>query len=180
PTKFFMFNNGITMTSEEIYAKENRVHKELDIKLSNYQIVNGGQTLRTLYKFSEKHSDLTNLFEGSVLLRLFETGEDRELTNKIAEYTNSQNAISSIDLKSMDPLQIKIEKFLSNHNILYVRKVGDVGERERKYDQRISMEKLGQLLYALYGYPDRSSNQKKRIFLINTMRKFLETKILIL
>src|SRR5699024_1881993 len=105
-----------------------------------------------------------NLFEGSVLLRLFETGEDRELTNKIAEYTNSQNAISSIDLKSMDPLQIKIEKFLSNHNILYVRKVGDVGERERKYDQRISMEKLCQLLYALYGYPDRSSNQKKRIF----------------
>src|SRR5699024_4462228 len=121
-----------------------------------------------------------NLFEGSVLLRLFETGEDRELTNKIAEYTNSQNAISSIDLKSMDPLQIKIEKFLSNHNILYVRKVGDVGERERKYDQRISMEKLGQLLYALYGYQDRCSNQKKRIFLINTMRKFLEKKILIL
>ena len=49
-------------------------------------------------------------------------------------------------------------------NILYVRKVGDVGEQRKDYRYRISMEKFAQIIYSSLGFPDRASNQKKRLF----------------
>lgn len=164
PTKFFMFNNGITMTSRDIEVTPVNGNQKWKISLEDFQVVNGGQTLRTLYDFKESNYDEEILNTANVLVRVFKTGKQEGLTNKIAEFTNSQNAISPVDLKSLDSLQMKIEQILKDHNILYVRKVGDLGETDTEYEHRISMEKFGQLLYSKLGYPDRASNQKKRIF----------------
>jgi hypothetical protein len=164
PTKFFMFNNGITMTSKDIEVAPVNGNQKWKLLLEDFQVVNGGQTLRTLYDFKESNYDEEILNKANVLVRIFKTGTQEGLTNKIAEYTNSQNAISPVDLKSLDSLQMKIEQILKDHNILYVRKVGDLGETDTEYEHRISMEKFGQLLYSKRGYPDRASNQKKRIF----------------
>lgn len=164
PTKFFMYNNGITMTANFITATPVNANKKWKIELDGLQVVNGGQTLKTIYEFKDNKFNAEALASAHILVRLFATGIEKGLTNKIAEYTNSQNAISSIDLKSLDSLQIQIEQFLKEKNILYVRKVGDLGESSVKYDIRISMEKFAQVLYSLLGYPDRASNQKKRLF----------------
>ncbi|MFC4559382.1 AIPR family protein [Virgibacillus kekensis] len=164
PSKFFMYNNGITMTSKDIEVQPVNGNQKWKISLEDFQVVNGGQSLRTLYDFKESHYDEEILNKANVLVRVFKTGTQEGLTNKIAEFTNSQNAISPVDLKSLDSLQMKIEQILKDHKILYVRKVGDLGENDIEYDHRISMEKFGQLLYSKLGYPDRASNQKKRIF----------------
>lgn len=105
-----------------------------------------------------------NLDRVYVLLRFFKIPEEDSLKNRIAEYTNSQNAISSADLKSVDSIQIQIEKYFKEEKILYARKAGVVGEDGVEYDYRISKEKLAQILYCAKGYPDRASNQKKRLF----------------
>ena len=57
PTEFFMFNNGITMTSEIIDSDSINSGKKYLIKLENYQIVNGGQTIRSIFEYLQKHVD---------------------------------------------------------------------------------------------------------------------------
>lgn len=166
--EFFMLNNGITITAENISVEEANSGKRFLFLVDNYQIVNGGQTIRSIYQFFENEKEdidiLHNLSETYVLVRFFKISEDEQLKNRIAEYTNSQNAISSADLKSVDAIQIQIEKYFKEEKILYARKAGVVGEDDVEYDYRISKEKLAQILYAAKGYPDRASNQKKRLF----------------
>ncbi|TLT07246.1 AIPR family protein [Aliarcobacter thereius] len=167
PNRFFMYNNGITITTKNINAESVNAKKKMKFELEDIQIVNGGQTLRTLHKFkSENIKNIDDyLSQGEILVRIFKTGNNIELTSKIAEYTNSQNAISAIDLKSISYIQIQIEQFLEEENIIYSRKAGDIGTNSTKeYKHKFSMEKLAQLLFAIKGNPEKSSNQKKQIF----------------
>lgn len=166
--EFFMLNNGITITAKSISVDEANSGKRFLFSIDDYQIVNGGQTIRSIYEFFGNEKDnvdvLHSLNETYVLLRFFKISEEEKLKNRIAEYTNSQNAISSADLKSVDAIQIQIEKYFKEEKILYARKAGVVGEDSIEYDYRISKEKLAQILYSAKGFPDRASNQKKRLF----------------
>lgn len=164
PSKFFMYNNGITITAKNIVAKEINGKTKFLCTINGFQVVNGGQTIRTIYEFKNNKFDEKKLSNAEVLVRIFQTEEDQELTNNIAEYTNSQNAISSVDLKSISNFQIQIEKFLEAENIQYVRKSGDMGNANRDYNYRISMERLGQIIYSHLGFPDRATNQKAQLF----------------
>lgn len=164
PNNFFMFNNGLTITAKEVKAKLENGQKKFRCNINGFQIVNGGQTLRSIYNFKKTKFDERKLANAEILVKIFQTEEDNELSNNIAEFTNSQNAISSIDLKSVNNLQIKLETFFKAHEILYVRKSGEVGQSNIDYKYRISMEKVAQILYSNMGYPDRATNQKKALF----------------
>jgi hypothetical protein len=60
---------------------------------------------------------------------------------------------------------MQIEQYLDGYNIIYARKIGDTGlSPTGKYIHRISMEKFGQILFAVQGSPERASNLKKLIF----------------
>lgn len=164
PSKFFMYNNGITITAKNLVAESKNANKKLLMNVEDFQIVNGGQTLRSIYKQKTEQFDEEKLANARVLVRVFQTEDNVALTNNIAEFTNSQNAISSIDLKSVSNLQIQIEQYLKESNILYVRKVGDTGGDFENFKYRISMERMGQIIYSKNGYPDRATNQKRRLF----------------
>lgn len=166
PSKFFMYNNGLTLTATDIETLDTNAQKKIKITIKDFQVVNGGQTLRTIHSFKKQDKDHINnyLANCELLLRVFKTSVVGAARNKIAEYTNSQNSISNIDLKSLSAEQIQIEQFLDQHNIIYARKIGDTGISRKQYDHKISMEKFGQILFALKGYPERASNQKKHIF----------------
>ena len=164
---FFLFNNGITITCSNVTSDMKNSNKKYLLTLTDYQIVNGGQTLRSVYNFlqnTDEQNKLEKLRDSFVLVRIFKIDAENEVKNRIAEYTNSQNAISPIDLKSVNKVQIDLEKYLKSQNVLYIRKAGDVGDVASDYDYRISMEKFTQILYASQGYPDRVSNVKKRLF----------------
>lgn len=164
PSKFFMYNNGVTITAKNLVAESKNANKKLLMNVEDFQIVNGGQTLRSIYKQKTEQFDEEKLANARVLVRVFQTEDNAALTNDIAEFTNSQNAISSIDLKSVSNLQIQIEQYLKESNILYVRKVGDTGGNFENFKYRISMERMGQIIYSKNGYPDRATNQKRRLF----------------
>ncbi len=165
PSKFFIYNNGLTLVVDGIEAKDINLGNAVKLSLKNLQVVNGGQTLRSIYSFLIESKKMNESFKkAQVLVRVLNISDDEELDNKIAEYTNSQNAISVIDLKSLRDEQIKIEQYLSEHNILYVRKSGDTGNDKVDYEKRISMERFGQILFSLEGFPEKTSNLKKRIF----------------
>ncbi len=165
PSKFFMYNNGLTLIAADIIYQETNAKKKVKLNIKDFQIVNGGQTLRILHNFNSSDNDNIDKYLSSceVLLRVFKI-TDSENRNKIAEYTNSQNSISKVDLKSLSTTQIQIEQFLDEKNIIYARKFGDTGQPEKNYKHKISMEKFGQILFAIKGFPEKSSNQKKQIF----------------
>lgn len=167
PTKFFMYNNGITMVANSISAINLAGNHSMRLDINGFQIVNGGQTLRAIHKFNKDNKDNINnyLCQAEVLLRIFMPDIESNDIHKIAEYTNSQNAIKSSDLKSLSAEQIDIERYLSEHGIEYIRKSGDTGNDDsRHYDYMIKMETFGQILKAISGYPDKSTNSMKDIF----------------
>jgi hypothetical protein len=167
PSRFFMYNNGLTITANDIETEPTNANKKVKIIITDFQVVNGGQTLRTLHRFNQQDKDNITKYLSNceILLRVFKTPTTDNIRNKIAEYTNSQNSISNIDLKSLSAEQIQIEQFLDEHNIIYARKIGDTGlTSTKKYIHKISMEKFGQILFSVQGYPEKASNQKKQIF----------------
>jgi hypothetical protein len=166
PSKFFMYNNGLTIIADDIVAKLINGRSKYLITIKNFQVVNGGQTLRAIHEFNRY--DTSNIEEfltqGEVLVKIFKTGSS-DLNNKISEYTNSQNAISMVNLKSVAAEQIQIEQILDSNNIVYARKIGDLGiSEDKEYTHKISMEKFGQILFSRQGNPEKASNQKKKIF----------------
>lgn len=170
PSKFFMYNNGITIVAQNIETESINGNTKQKIHIDNFQVLNGGQTVRTIHNFKSQHEDhITDYLSMSeVLVRIFmiSKGNSGEI-NKIAEYTNSQNSISPADLKSSDEKQIQIEKYLKEKRINYVRKSGDLGKGTEDYDLSITMVRFGQLLYAIKGFPEKSTSSKKSIFTKN-------------
>lgn len=173
PDKFFLFNNGITMVAETI--ESTRQVNKFDVSLSNFQIVNGGQTVSSIFKFinnlelddktaDEVNTILTPIFTSYVLLRLYKVPTNSDLKNLIAEYTNSQNSISDMNLKSISKIQIQIEQHLKQHNIIYARKAGDIGYEIGNPELRIDMAELAQIIYSSLGNPEKVSSQKKKLF----------------
>ena len=167
PSKFFFFNNGITIVADNISSTEINSGKKVKLEISNFQVLNGGQTLRTVHNFNKKNKQniVEKLSNAEVLVRLLNITDDA-LKGRIGEYTNSQNSINERDLKSLRPEQVKLEEFLSSNKILYIRKKGDVGQVDMEYDYSVSMELLGQILWAANGFPEMVSNKRREIFTI--------------
>nr|WP_309575451.1 AIPR family protein [Moraxella osloensis] len=167
PSKFFMYNNGLTIIATDIISEDTNANKKIKLTIKNLQVVNGGQTLRTLHKFNQADSNniSNHLAQAEILIRVFKTPTGDDIRNKIAEYTNSQNAISNVDLKAITSEQIQIEQYLDANDIIYARKNGDIGiSPQKNYKYKISIEKFGQILFSHQGFPEKASNQKKQIF----------------
>ncbi len=164
PEKFFFYNNGLTIVAKDINSQKVNSNKKVRLQIRDFQVLNGGQTLRTIHKFNRiNRENIKKLSQASVLVRVMKVAED-DLKSKISEYTNSQNEISRMDLKSMRTEQVQLQSFLSSHNILYIRKNGDTGEDNKDYKCTVNIEQMGQILYAIKGFPGQVSNKKKDIF----------------
>lgn len=164
PTLFFLYNNGITIIADDVVEIDSH-YDGLEFDLINYQVVNGGQTIRSVYQFvSETENWIEHLSKARVLVKIIKIDNKIVRPEKIAEYTNSQNPISTVDIKTIDTLQIQLEKYLNENNIGYVRKVGDYDFDYSQYSKNITMLKLGQLIFSHMGNPHKASNTRSRIF----------------
>lgn len=175
PKKFFYYNNGITIVADDILVEDVNLNKKYKLTIKNVQVINGGQTLRTIHNFHTRNNGTFSeaFSQARIMVRLFKvTSED--LKSRIAEYNNSQNAISQRDLKSLRKEQIQLEEFLGQSGILYERKRGDTGGDKSKYDTTIGMELMGQILLSVSGFPEQISNKKREIFNSHYSRLFSE------
>lgn len=162
---FFVFNNGITIVPLEAEKTSPRGFT-FDLSLKGIQVVNGGQTLKTLYFFAKNHANdwWTRFGDTRILVRVIPTGNDLEVVSKIAQYTNSQNPISQEDLKSLDIVQIHLEEFFATNHVWYKRKKGDYRVPPENCPDKIDITKLAQVLYSAYGHPEEVTKNKKRLF----------------
>jgi hypothetical protein len=117
-SNFWILNNGINGVCQDFTINDNNT-----LTISNFQIVNGGQTAKTLTRIV---NDLPDNVQ--ILLRLTKV-KDKARTSKIsmdiAVASNSQNAISARDLHSGDRIQNKIFEHLNNVGVFYDKKDGE-------------------------------------------------------
>jgi hypothetical protein len=164
-SKFFFYNNGLTIVAENIISSSQNGGRLTKLDIKNYQVLNGGQTLRTIHEYNKKSGNnlVDKMINAEVLVRLLNITDDN-IKNCIAEYTNSQNAIDLMDLKSLRKEQLLLEAFLKDNGIVYLRKKGQTVSIEAG-EVQIGIQRMGQILLATKGKrPEEASNKKKLIF----------------
>ncbi len=139
PEKFIAYNNGLTITATaaKTYEKKKKLYIE---SLTDFQIVNGGQTTATIY-FSKK--DGLDVSQVQVMAKINvakQTSEKEleELINNISEFSNAQSRVSKVDLRSRNPQLIKIKTLSesvltpSSHKWFFERSKGEFSTMLRK------------------------------------------------
>jgi len=156
--QFFYFNNGITFTCDN-FSYNKSIHSPI-VEITNLQVVNGSQTIHALYDaFVENSEKISNI---DILCRVYQTKSDI-LSNRIAEYTNSQNPVKTRDIRSIDYVQVLLEKECQQYGYFYERKKGM--HQDKPKSNRIDAEKAGQVLMAMFNsMPSEAKNEKRSIF----------------
>lgn len=107
---FFAFNNGISATASEINIEYKPGSGNLITKLTDFQIINGGQTTASLAATSIKDkADLSGIYVQMKLTIVKE--HDEEFVKNIAKYANSQNKVTSADLNSSHKYYVRMEDY---------------------------------------------------------------------
>lgn len=151
--EFALFNNGITILSDDTRLTEETGQKNrAQLKLTNPQIINGGQTAYTLSKIYEdklNQGDPDKCFEDKEVLTKVITFlpntetqsnpvEKLQLIEAISKATNLQTDVTDADRKSNDEIQVQIqERIFNEFGCFYERKRGEYwnGSRDGYIDQ---------------------------------------------
>lgn len=110
PEKFIAFNNGLTITATRSEVKQINSVPHLK-SLTDFQIVNGGQTTATLF-FSEKQG--LNIDHVKIMAKINVAKEATDevlddLISDISTYSNAQSKVSKVDLRARSPQLIKLK-----------------------------------------------------------------------
>lgn len=117
---FLLYHNGLTILCGSVNRFDDK------ISISGYKVVNGCQSLTTLYEHRSKVSNELRIFA-----RLIELAPDSELAGKITYHTNNQNAISARDLQSNSVIQMRLQnefRALYRGDVFYQIKRGEKSE----------------------------------------------------
>ncbi|MDH6536927.1 AIPR family protein [Aurantimicrobium minutum] len=133
PAMFLAYNNGITATAAGVEFQTLAGVTKLT-KLTDLQIVNGGQTTASL--FYVRRNDKKSLEDVSVQMKLIVVEDSRssELVPLISRYANSQNKVSEADFFSNHPFHVRLEE--KSKQILTPAKAG-VAFQTRWFYERV-------------------------------------------
>lgn len=95
---FLLYHNGITILCEQLKKKGDKV------MISNYSVVNGCQSLTSLFDHRAMVTD-----DLRVLTRLIQLPPNHELAEKITHHSNNQNPINARDLQSNSTIQRRLQ-----------------------------------------------------------------------
>ena len=118
---FFFYNNGITMVCSK-FSYNALASENWFVKAENMQIINGGQTCRTIFETirDNQNDDFSKVY---VLLRLYEVSDqDENVMTDITVATNSQNPVDLRDLRANEEMQKKLEISIAELGYTYRRK----------------------------------------------------------
>ncbi|WP_291365238.1 AIPR family protein [Acetobacter sp. UBA5411] len=110
PGMFFAYNNGITATAQGVATKRTRDGLQIT-RITDLQIVNGGQTTASLFHTRRKDkADLTQIFV-QMKLSIIDSDKSEKVVPRISEYANTQNRVQAADFFSNHAYHIRMEEF---------------------------------------------------------------------
>ncbi|WP_223827520.1 AIPR family protein [Hymenobacter armeniacus] len=177
--EFALYNNGITMLSDESNINEKIGQKnKAQLTVTNPQIINGGQTSFTLSRILDEFQNEESIFENKeVLLKIITfTNEDTtptseanklELIEAISQATNQQTTVTNADKVANSKSNIELQSILFNrYGIFYERKLGEFadGIAEGYINEKGILERnlFYKILYATQGRIEDA--KQKRLF----------------
>ena len=136
---FYFYNNGITIVCSQF--RHNALQQQSwTVQVEDLQIVNGGQTSRTVQQVREKGSDLDR---AEVLVRIYELNEDdTDIVDAITFATNSQNPVDLRDLKANDPLQKALMEAIKGLGYTYRTKREDRPVSPKEFTSAVVAEAI--------------------------------------
>lgn len=139
---FYFFNNGITMTCTKFrHGGVTDQGRDLLLKIDDIQIINGGQTCKTIQQTLAEITDLSAFSDVFVLLRLYELENSEDnLIKEITFATNSQNPVDLRDLRSNDDLQLQLEIGIKELGYEYKRYKDDAAASPNTITSAITAE----------------------------------------
>lgn len=149
--KFPLYHNGITIICGSAkYEKDT-------ITVNSYVVVNGAQSISTLYNQRKNITDNLKILTKIIRLNTSDVG----LVKKITTNSNNQNAIKPRDLQSNQNIQQRLKKeFESIDGYEFAVKRGEVLDDGKV----ISNEDAGRMLLAFDLNEPWNSHQKAQIF----------------
>jgi hypothetical protein len=151
---FFLYHNGVTLLCDRFKRRGKKV------RVVNYAIVNGCQSLISFYDAKDQLSDKL-LVPAKVVM----VGPKRSrIAEDITYYNNNQNSISMKDLRSNDRTQVDLQKQFNDYfgdNVFYRIKRG---EEVPNGALVIENDLAAQLILSSYCEEPENSHQKYKLF----------------
>jgi len=128
PQHFMAYNNGISVTVDEIDTEQRAGLGLVITKLKGLQIVNGGQTTASIHRARRRDRlDLSAVHVPAKITRLPAERID-DMVPKISRFANTQNVIQEADFSSNEPFHVALERLSKS--------VWTPGERTRWFYER--------------------------------------------
>ena len=119
---FWYYNNGISILCDQ----GNVVPEHKYIRMENPQIVNGCQTARSIERYDGE-------LKSDILVRVIES-KSHDFVAKLTLYQNSSNPVKKRDLKSNDPVQVRLKRDFARRGYYFEIKRGEEFDRlSKKY-----------------------------------------------
>jgi hypothetical protein len=156
---FWYKNNGILIVCED-YRIDGK-----EIKLTNFSIVNGGQTTAMIGSVDIPDKDF---FVQCKIVKTKGTTlhEKDKFIHSIAEATNSQKPIKDSDIRANGPEQLRLTERLKKKNVYYITKRGDkVPKQYKEPYQFVTLEQVGKIsLASVLQMPGTARSNSRRMY----------------
>jgi hypothetical protein len=166
--KFWYYNNGISFVCQNFFVNDRITPPILEVE--GFQVINGCQTTVCLHEAQQRVKEWMSIPEEVQVVVRFIKAPVKEV-DLITLYTNSQNPVSEIQLKSNDPIQKRLKDELAKFAppYFYSIKEGDwqklSASDKKNYDNRIiELSKAAQAIYSFTTDPAFARRWKNKLF----------------
>jgi hypothetical protein len=156
---FFFYHNGITALCNKV----ERVKPDM-LSVKGMSVVNGCQSLTTLYSASERVRS-QEAKDACILFRLYEI-PDRNEADRISISTNSQSAVKARDLRSNDKVMVGLKRAYEARYLdgCMLTKRGEDRPAEKDAQKTIDVAVLARMLMAWHCQRPNTSYNEKKLF----------------
>jgi hypothetical protein len=136
---FFAYNNGLSGTASEVDFAGGKIKS-----VKNLQIVNGGQTMSTIYKAKKDGLDIDQVQVQMKLSVIHDKEKYTHYVSKISEYANTQNKVNQSDFFSNTYFH---RRFKEISKVLRVPAIGSRTKSSKWFYERVKGEYLNDQMY---------------------------------
>ena len=159
---FYFFNNGITLLTSK-FSYNALMDENWQLKIEGLQIINGGQTSKTILNVVNEHPEI-DFSNTKVLLRLYEVSSEDDTTNKLTTditiATNSQTPVDLRDLRANDSKQQELAIAIGQLKYEYLTKKGT--GTSKTTSQTIPSSVASEAIFSIWKKKPHIAKYKKR------------------
>lgn len=158
---FFYYNNGITIICDamsKVVPQASEYNMNAVFTIDNPQIVNGCQTVNTIYEFLKNvpPADLENEFKDSfVMLKILvidrKNDHEEELYKNIVKYNNSQNRIDEKTFVANTSQFLRLQNEFEKKGLLLLIKQSDKNKFKEKYKTTTKLKEASNERFEKFG-----------------------------